>query len=120
LYSSQAFFLASFFGGPIAAATYGLVNSKRLGRLQTESPAIVALAAGGLLLFLGLHEMGILNELAELLGGRTRRNFEIIMRAIGLMVFGAIYLMHRRYFRAAAFSGTEPSIAQARFCGPVT
>jgi hypothetical protein len=107
LYSSQAFFFASFFGGPVAAAAYGLVNSHRLGRLRQEVLAFVGIGVAALLLFYGLHVSGLLSWLSELMGGRQRRNYEIMMRAVALLAFGAAWLMHRRFYRAAAISGTD-------------
>lgn len=107
LYSSQGFFLSAFFGGPVGAVTYGIANSYRLGRLKEEVFVLLSIGASGLLLFWGLHEAGILAELSDLLGGRERRNLQILMRVVGLLAFGAIYLMHRRFYRAASVSGTE-------------
>jgi hypothetical protein len=107
LYSSQAFFFTAFFGGPVAAAAYGLVNSHRLGRLRQEAAVFVGIAVAALTLFYALHELGALSSLSELMGGRQRRNYEIFMRAIALLAFGAGWLMHRRFYRAAAISGTD-------------
>jgi hypothetical protein len=106
LYHPTGLFLSSFFGGPLGAAIYGIANSLRLKRLSRELPLLLVFAAAGFGLCLALDRSGLLGYLSNLMGGRQLRNYEIFLRALGLMVFGAIYLMHRRFLRAATATGT--------------
>ena len=108
IYSSTGFFLSSFFGGPVGAAFFGLCNSQRLGRLWHDLPVILASASGAFFVIFLLHSGGQMPRVAELIGADDRRALEITLRALALAVFGAIYLLHRKFFRAARVSGTEP------------
>ena len=107
LYNSIGFFLSAFFGGPVGAAIYGGANSHRLGRLSNDLPLLVAVVAAAFLLPLLLHDAGWLPRIAGLFGGSESRNYGLVMRASGLLTFGAIYLMHRRFFRSARVSGAK-------------
>lgn len=107
LYNSTGFFLSSFFGGPLGAAIYGAANSHRLGRLSKDLSMLVAVVAAAFMLPYVLHEAGWLQSLAASIGGRVTRNYELLMRALGLATYGAIYLMHRRFFRSARVSGAK-------------
>jgi hypothetical protein len=107
LYNSTGFFMSSFFGGPLGAAIYGGANSHRLGRLSRDLPSLVAMTVTAFLLLLVLQEAGWLEDIAELIGGSVARNYGLIMRAMGLLTCGAIYLMHRRFFRSAKVSGAK-------------
>jgi len=107
LYGSTGFFLSAFVGGPVGAAVYGSANAWRLGRLARDLPIIVAIAAAAFLVMLELDRQGLLAQLMAALGGRGR-NFGIILRGFGLACAGAIYFMHRGYFRAATVSGVAP------------
>ena len=105
LYNSTGFFVSSFFGGPLGAAIYGGANSKRLGRLAADLPLLFGVTAVAFTLPYVLYEAGWLQALAATIGGSTTRNYGLIMRALGLATYGAIYVMHRRFFRAARVSG---------------
>jgi hypothetical protein len=107
LYSSTGFFLSSFFGGPVAAGIYGLVNSHRLGRLQRDLLTVLVIVATGCWLLLFVEAQGGLARLGELMGDRPARTAEIAIRAVGLACFGAIYLLHRQHYRAAQITGAE-------------
>lgn len=107
LYGSTGFFLSAFFGGPVGAAVYGSANAWRLGRLAKDLPLFVAIAAAAYLAILILDRQGLLDQLRSLIGV-PQDNFRIILRAFGLACFGAIYLLHRGYFRAATVSGATP------------
>lgn len=108
LYGSTGFFLAGFFGGPAGIAVYAGANAYRLGRLAQDLPAIVGVTAFAFLVMLEMNEWGWLTRLAGYLGGSLERNFNVIVRAFGIACFGAIYLLHRRFFRAARVTGVEP------------
>jgi hypothetical protein len=108
LYGSTGFFLSGFFGGPVGIAVYASANAYRLGRLATDLPAIVGITAFAFLIMLEMHQWGWLTLAAQYLGGSLERNFNIIVRAFGIACFGAIYLLHRVFFRAARVTGVEP------------
>jgi hypothetical protein len=108
LYSSTGFFLSSFFGGPVGAAFYGLCNSQRLNRLWQDMPVILPAAAAAFFVIFLLQSGGQVPGLADLLGGGARGALELVLRALALVVFGAIYLLHRKFFRSARVSGTKP------------
>ena len=107
LYNATGFFLSAFFGGPLGAAIYGGANSHRLTRLQKDLPLLVVVVALCFLLPLVLQDAGWLQGLAVSIGGRVERNYGLIMRAFGLVAYGAIYLMHRRFIRSARVSGAK-------------
>jgi hypothetical protein len=107
LYHSTGFFMAAFFGGPVGAAIYGGANSHRLGRLSRDLPLLLVIVAAAFLLMYLFHDMGWLPRLANAIGGAELRNYELVMRAFGLLAYGAIYLLHRRFFRSARVSGAK-------------
>jgi len=108
LYSSTGFFLSSFFGGPVGAAIFGLCNSQRLNRLWHDMPVAIAAASAAFFGVYLLQSGGQMPAIAALLDASESRTLEITLRAFALAVFGAIYLMHRRFFRAARVTGMEP------------
>lgn len=108
LYGSTGFFLSSFFGGPVGAAFFGLCNSQRLNRLWKDLPVIVAIAAAAFFVVFLLQSGGTMASIADLIGTSPRRTLEITLRALSLAAFGGIYLMHRKFFRAARVSGMTP------------
>jgi hypothetical protein len=108
LYHSTGFFVSAFFGGPVGAGLYAGANAWRLGRLSRDLPVILAVVAAALLGILEIYRAGMLQALAHWLGGSLSRNLSIIVRTFGIATFGAIYLAHRRFFRAAQVSGVKP------------
>lgn len=106
LYNSTGFFLSAFFGGPAGAAIYGAANSHRLNRLAKDVPALLLIVAATYLLPYVLYQQGWLQQIVALAGGRETRNYGLILRALGLLSFGAIYLLHRPFFRAANVAGS--------------
>jgi len=107
LFNSTGFFLCAFFGGPAGAGLYGLANSFRLGRIARDLPLIIGIVAASFLALVEMHDMGLLARLSGYLGGSVVRNMEIFLRALGIACFGAIYFLHRGFFRAARVSGTK-------------
>ncbi len=108
LYHSTGFFVSAFFGGPLGAGVYAGANAWRLGRLSRDLPVIVCIVAGAFLVMLELHRAGAFEILAEWLGDSPTRNLGLITRAFGMASFGAIYFLHRPYYRAARVSGLKP------------
>ncbi len=108
LYNSTGFFLSAFFGGPVGAGLYASANSFRLGRLSRDLPVIIAITAAAFLLLIEFDRMGLLAQLDDFLDGSRSRNLGIYVRGMGIACFGAIYIMHRGYFRAARVSGMKP------------
>lgn len=108
LYNSTGLALSAFFGGPLGGGIYAAANTFRLGRLSQDLPVLVVLVAAAFLLPFELHKAGLLQQLAGFLGTSTSRGYEVILRALGLACFGAIYFLHRRFFRAAKVASVVP------------
>jgi hypothetical protein len=108
LYQSTGFFLSAFFGGPVGAGVYAGANAWRLRRLARDLPVIVGIVAAAFLALLELHRAGALDALAGWLGGTLGRNLGMFLRAFGIATFGAIYFLHRGFYRAAQVSGMKP------------
>ena len=108
LYHPTGLALAAFFGGPLGASIYAFANSARLNRLAQDAPVILALCAAAFLLPLELARLDGLRPLVDFLGVSAPRAIELLLRALGLLCFGAIYLMHRRFFRSARIASVKP------------
>jgi hypothetical protein len=108
LFNSTGFFLSAFFGGPVGAGIYATANTFRLGRLARDLPVIVGVTAAAFLALIELDRIGLLDQLSSFLGGAKSRNLAIFVRGMGIACFGAIYLLHRGFFRAARVSGVTP------------
>jgi len=105
LYSSTGFFLSAFFGGPVGAVLFGLCNSRRLARLSNDLPVFITCGLVAFLVMYLFEGSGVLAALGYALGTGPRRTSEIALRALALGCFGAIYFVHRNYYRAAKVSG---------------
>ena len=46
--------------------------------------------------------------ISNLAGDAPRTTLEFVLRALALACYGAIYLMHRKFFRAGRVSGNKP------------
>jgi hypothetical protein len=101
IYSATTGYLASFFGGPVGGVIVAMVNSWRMGRIKKDLPLVA-----GALLVEGLLQLwlvqGGLVWLVSMLGDAGPA---ITSRIVGLMFFGGIYLVHKRYFRGAEVFG---------------
>lgn len=107
-YSSKTGFLAAFFGGPLAACGYGVLNARRLGRLTSDGPWLAAFVVADIalmwLLTHGLVGLPWIDAVQQELGGSFGR---IASRLFALIVFGWVCLAHRREQRAAELMGLE-------------
>jgi hypothetical protein len=100
IYSSMAGYVTSFVGGPVAALAFAAVNSRRIGRLRADAPLLIA----GLALFLAAMWWALTGPYhAEI----SNRHLNTGVRGAGLLYFGAIYLLHRRHYRAMEMMGIE-------------
>jgi hypothetical protein len=108
LYHSTGFFVSAFFGGPLGAGVYAGANAWRLGRLSRDLPVILCIVAGAFLVLLELNRAGALDVIAGWLDGSLVRNLGLVMRVFGMASFGAIYFLHRPFYRAARVSGLKP------------
>jgi len=108
LYHMTGFALSSFFGGPVGAVIYALFNTARLSRLRQDGAVIFALCAAAMLVMLQAVRGGGLDALAEVAGLSQQRTGQLLLRGLGLGCFGAIYFLHRKFFRAARISGVKP------------
>ena len=107
VYNSTGFFLSAFFGGPVGAGIYGLANSQTLGRLRQDLPLIVAIVAACFLLLVYAAARGGLEGLRGWLDLNLTDTLKILLRVLGLACFGAIYFMHRPYYRSAQVAGVD-------------
>ena len=107
LYNTTGFFLSAFFAGPMGAIVYGGANSHRLGRLGKDASTLALILAAAYYVPYVLYQHGWLQRLMTLAGGNETRNYELFLRALGLLTFGAVYLMHRHFFRAAGVAGSK-------------
>jgi hypothetical protein len=108
IYSSTGFFLSTFFGGPVGTVIYGLCNSHRLGRLRTDLPVFLALGAAAFFMVFLLQQGGQMAGIIDLVGDSPAASFDVTLRVFALGCHFAIYLMHRKFFRAAQVSGVDP------------
>jgi hypothetical protein len=103
IYSPTAGYVCSFFGGPIAAVAFASVNSRRLGRLPADLPWLIAALA----LFVIALWWAFMGRYPDPLQPWIQENVEISVRVLGVVYFGAIYLLHRRHYRAMQMMGIE-------------
>lgn len=108
LYNSTGFALSAFFGGPLGAILFGLFNSQRLSRLSADLPVFVALCSAAFFVVYLFDGSGVLASLGDTLGTNPGRTVQIVLRALALGCFGAIYFLQRKYYRAGQVSGTKP------------
>lgn len=104
IYSTTAGYLTAFFGGPFAAIGMAGLNAWRLGRLRTDAPAL----AGGAALAVGLVVFLLRPDLfgqADL--DFSTRDLRIGVRILALLLFGAFWFLHRRYYRGMQLLGLE-------------
>jgi hypothetical protein len=96
-YSVQTTFLTGFFGGPFAALAILAMNSFRLRRLARDaivwSALLAALAIGGWLLFHSAAGTDVRSWFTGQFGSRTA---SFSGHALGLVIVGVGYLLHRR------------------------
>lgn len=103
IYSATAGYVTSFFGGPVAAVAFAAVNSRRLGRLQADAPWLL----GGLTLFAFGLWSALMGRYPASIQPWLQENMRIALRGLGLVYFLAIYLLHRRHYRAMAMMGIQ-------------
>lgn len=106
--STQAIFLTSFFGGPIAAVMMITIASYRLRRLVRDLPLLVGLLSvsiGVIAWFLSSASAQGLREWIQSNVGSS--GFEFLFRIISLMCFGVGYWMHAQAHRNSALLGLK-------------
>lgn len=108
LYNSTGFALSAFFGGPAGAVLFGLFNSRKLSRLPADLPVFVALGTAAFLVVYLFDGSGVLASLGDTLGTNPGRTLQLVLRALALACFGAIYFLQRKYYRAGQVSGVKP------------
>jgi len=91
---------AAFFGGALAVACMGALNSRRLGRLKPDTLWLMPMAVAA------IATMAFAYSLA-LSGTDDQGLSRIPNRAIGFLLVGVLYLAHRRAFRAMKFLGLD-------------
>jgi hypothetical protein len=94
----QSIFYPAFFGGPLAAATLGVLNARRLALPPGKS---VIIAAAGLAAFIG--RIAVTASLDENSSARLTGTIT------GLLVWLVVLAFQRRPFRAYAYGEGEPA-----------
>ena len=112
IYSVGALIAAAFFGGGPAVAIMGFINSARLGRLRADAVwlALLLFVAVGTVIFMFVYAAG---------DSDTLRNVRVLNRAVGFGLCGALYLMHRRAFKAMTVLGLDPPSPYVTVIGAV-
>ncbi|MGE0031013.1 MAG: hypothetical protein AB7T20_07835 [Steroidobacteraceae bacterium] len=105
IYSTTAGYLTAFFGGPFAAIGMGILNSWRLGRIRADALIIVAAIAAALAVFSFLLRPELFGQ-PEL--DVTTRNIRLVTRLLALALFGAFWLLHKRYYRGMQLLALAP------------
>lgn len=105
-YSTQALFIASFFGGPAAAIGFGTLNAARLSRLGRDAGWIAA----AVLAYLGFEYAIAATAAGQALLARAdfwlgRHAESVLARGLALLVFIGWLLRHRREQHAADLLG---------------
>jgi hypothetical protein len=103
IYSAGTGFLASFLGGPMAGAVIALVNSQRLQRLRTDWP--IALLALAITVLIRLSVVDHFWDWLDPLLGRGSISF--VYQLVGMVLFGAIYALHKPYYRSMSLFGLK-------------
>ena len=107
-YSSTTGFLASFFGGPLAALVMAVLDSHRLGRLRRDAAWIAAAALGIVAFEAALRRtapgQAFVSELHDLLGSAGEVT---LFRLLGLAVFALASHVTRFERRSAQLMGVE-------------
>ena len=103
IFSAGTGFLASFLGGPVSGAVVALVNSQRLRRLRTDWP--IGLLALALCVLLRLSVIDHFWDWLDNLLGKGSVRF--VYKLVGMAFFGAIYALHRPYYRSMSLLGLK-------------
>ena len=106
LYSIRSVFLVAFFGGPIALAIFGFLNTRKLSRIGKDWPFY----AGCVGVVAALSYVGLMHpELLSASGdpADARRNLRYLARASALALCGVLYMLHRQHYRAMSTMGVE-------------
>lgn len=94
----DSIYYPAFFGGPIAAATLGLINGRRLGLARER---LLAIAAAGLVCFAGRVAVSVAVE-----GSGALR---LAGSITGVLVALVVGIFQRRPFRAFVYRGGKPA-----------
>lgn len=104
IYSTTTGYLTAFIGGPFAAIAMAAVNSGRLRRLTRDALPLAAAIA----LSIGLYSFMARPEWFGQAGLEfADRNARLGARIFALLLFGAFWLLHKRYYRGAELMGLE-------------
>lgn len=104
IFSINAMIAAAFFGGAFAVPLLAMENSRRLGRLRTDSPLLVLglLVAAAAVLFT-LESAGSLDT------SEARSEVRLVSRVMGFAYVGAYYWLHRQAHRTLRTLGIDPA-----------
>ena len=121
IFSVQSSFWVAFLGGPFAVLIFSGLNSQRLGRMAKDAGLflVAGLLAGA---FTYWATVAIATETTpdwlELLG-QGNRGMRTASRLLALLLFSAIFLLHRPFHRAAQAHGKDAPSPWAAALGSV-
>jgi len=110
IYSTRASFFVALLGGPFAILLFSALNSRRLGRLARDAGVLGfgAVATIALIVVASQQiEAGVEPSWLSWLGD-GRRGLRAAVRVFSLLLFGLVYLSHRRFHKAQDLRGQAP------------
>jgi len=107
-YSAQTGFLASFFGGPLAALAMFGINSHRIGRLRSDAVwlAAILVACVAFEVWWRLSPGGQVFD-AWLVAQFGKSGGRFVERLSGLLIFAIAAAIHRREHKASDLMGAK-------------
>lgn len=112
IYSVRAGFFVAFFGGPFAILIFSALNSRRLERLGRDAWIYGMLGLVAVAFVVALTPIAVSSPpewLAAAVGwlGEGSRAVRNASRILALLFFGAVFLLHRAFHKAAQLQGLD-------------
>jgi hypothetical protein len=106
-YSTQAGFLVSFIGGPVAGLGMALINARRLNRLPRDMAWLLLALCAYVALEWWLTSPGGVQWLQQVTHWLGRPPRSLILTVLGLLSFGLSSLLHGQSQRQATVMGLD-------------
>ena len=100
IYSSSAMFGVAFFGGIFGVILFAALNSIKLKRLKTDLVWLLIAVVVAVVVYAGIFQYSTSEEI--------KSNFRVINRGGAFVLFGAFWLLYRKFYRALGTSGAKP------------
>lgn len=108
-YSTPAFAVSSFFGGPLSAIAFAAIEARALGRLGRDLPWLIAGLVAVVLAAAVAADAGLLDGVLQDLGTqRLAAREHVIYRLVALAFFAGYWWLHREDRGQLARSGARP------------